>query len=58
MQNFESHAVEASLVDSDDLRRLDHEVEEELASAVEAAEAAPFPELSEILTDVYVEDGR
>ena len=58
LQNFESHAVEASLVDSDDLRRLDHEVEEELASAVEAAEAAPFPELSEILTDVYVEDGR
>ena len=58
LQNFESHAVEASLVDSDDLRRLDHEVEEELAAAVEAAEAAPFPELSEILTDVYVEDGR
>jgi len=56
--NFETHAVEASLVDSDDLRRIDLEVEEELASAVEAAEAAPFPDLSEILTDVYVEAAR
>ena len=55
---FEAYVVEANLVDSDDLRRLDLEVEEELAAAVEAAEAAPFPELSEVLTDVYVEDAR
>ncbi|MEE2675144.1 MAG: thiamine pyrophosphate-dependent dehydrogenase E1 component subunit alpha [Myxococcota bacterium] len=55
LQNFESHAVEAGLVDVDDLRRIDLEVDEELAAAVEAAEAAPFPELSELTTDVYTE---
>ena len=58
LQNFESQAVEAGLVDADDLRRLDLEVEEELAAAIEAAEAAPFPELSELAADVYVEDAR
>ena len=58
MQNFESQAVEAGLVDVDDLRRLDLEVEEELAAAIEAAEAAPFPELSELAADVYAEDAR
>ena len=58
LQNFESQAVEAGLVDVDDLRRLDLEVEEELAAAIEAAEAAPFPELSELAADVYVEDAR
>ena len=55
LQNFESHAVEAGLVDADDLRRIDLEVEEELAAAVEAAEAAPFPEISELTSDVYAE---
>ena len=56
--NFESHTVEAGLVDADDLRRIDLEVQEELAAAVEAAEAAPFPDISEVTTDVYVEDAR
>ena len=55
---FEQQAVEASLVDSDDLRRIDLEVQEALAAAVEAAEAAPFPELSEVDSDVYVEAGQ
>ena len=55
LQNFESRAVEAGLVDADDLRRIDLEVEEELAAAVEATEAAPFPELSELTSDVYAE---
>jgi len=58
LDNFETHTTEASLVSGDDLRRIDLEVEEELAAAVEAAEAAPFPDLAEITTDVYVEDGR
>ena len=58
LQNFEAHTVEAGLVDADDLRRIDLEVQEELAAAVEAAEAAPFPDISEVATDVYVEDAR
>jgi pyruvate dehydrogenase E1 component alpha subunit len=56
LQLFEAHTVEASLVDADDLRRIDHEIDQELGAAVEAAEAAPFPDLSEVTTDVYVED--
>jgi pyruvate dehydrogenase E1 component alpha subunit len=58
LQNFESHVVEAALVDADDLRRIDLEVEEELAAAVEAAEAAPFPDLRELTSDVYAETAR
>ncbi len=53
LDRFESHCVEAQLVDADDLRQIDHAVQEELEAAVEAAEAAPFPDLSEITTDVY-----
>ena len=48
--------LEASLLDGDDLRRIDGEIERELEAAVEAAEAAPFPDPSEVTTDVYVED--
>jgi TPP-dependent pyruvate/acetoin dehydrogenase alpha subunit len=55
LQGFEAHVVEAGLVDAADLRRIDLEVEEELASAVEAAEAAPFPDVGELTRDVYVE---
>jgi pyruvate dehydrogenase E1 component alpha subunit len=55
LQGFEAHVVEAGLVDGADLRRIDLEVEEELASAVEAAEAAPFPDVGELTRDVYVE---
>jgi pyruvate dehydrogenase E1 component alpha subunit len=55
LQLFESHALEASLVDPDDLRGIDHAVQEEIAAAVEAADAAPFPDPSDLLTDVYVE---
>jgi pyruvate dehydrogenase E1 component alpha subunit len=53
--NFEERVVEASLVDADDLREIDGAVQVELAAAVEAAEAAPFPDLSELTTDVYFE---
>jgi pyruvate dehydrogenase E1 component alpha subunit len=55
---FESKVTEAGLVDGDELRRIDLDVQGELAAAVEAAESAPFPEVSELVTDVYVEDLR
>jgi pyruvate dehydrogenase E1 component alpha subunit len=58
LQLFEAHVREANLADSDDLRRIDGEIEQELNAAVEAAEAAPFPDLAELTTDVYVEDAR
>jgi pyruvate dehydrogenase E1 component alpha subunit len=51
---FESRALEAGLVEGDDLRRIDREVADELTAAVEAAEAAPLPDPSEVATDVYV----
>jgi pyruvate dehydrogenase E1 component alpha subunit len=50
---FESQVLEAALVDGDDLRRIDRDVEEELAAAVADAEVAPLPGLEELLTDVY-----
>jgi pyruvate dehydrogenase E1 component alpha subunit len=56
LPRFESHVVEAGLVDGDDLRRIDAEVEEELALAVREAEAAPLPDVAEVATDVYVRE--
>ena len=53
---FEQQCVEASLVDTSDLRQIDLEVKEELDAAVEAAEAAPMPYPSELTADVYFEE--
>ena len=55
LQLFESRAVEAGLVDADDLRTIDGDVEREIEAAVVAAEAAPFPNPESVTTDVYVE---
>ncbi|MCH2186950.1 thiamine pyrophosphate-dependent dehydrogenase E1 component subunit alpha [Myxococcota bacterium] len=52
---FEQQCIEASLVDASDLRQIDLEVKEELDAAVEAAEAAPMPDPSELTADVYFE---
>jgi pyruvate dehydrogenase E1 component alpha subunit len=51
---FESRAVEAGFVESDDLRAIDGEVDALLGEAVEEAEQAPLPEADDVLTDVYV----
>ena len=55
LQNFEAKATEAGLLESDDLRRIDGEVEQEIAQAIAAAEAAPLPRPEDVLRDVYVE---
>jgi pyruvate dehydrogenase E1 component alpha subunit len=55
LDQFEQRAVEAGVVDADDLRRIDLEVSEELDAAVDAAETAPMPDLGELTTDVYYE---
>jgi pyruvate dehydrogenase E1 component alpha subunit len=54
LERFERRTVEAGLVASSDLRAIDKAVDDELAAAVAAAEAAPLPDLSELTTDVYV----
>jgi pyruvate dehydrogenase E1 component alpha subunit len=54
LEGFERRATEAGLVTSGDLRAIDKEVDDELAAAVEAAEAAPLPDPSEVTRDVYV----
>ena len=54
LQLFETRVTEAGLLEGDDLRTVDGEVEELLRVAVEEAEAAPFPSPEDVLTDVYV----
>ncbi len=56
LQRFEARAVEAGLVDGDDLRTIDGDVERELEEAVAEAEAAPLPSPDEVTTDVYVRE--
>lgn len=51
---FETKVSEAGLLASDDFRTVDGEVAAFLTEAVEVAEQAPFPETSDLLTDVYV----
>ena len=53
---FESRAVGDGLVSAEDLRRIDGDVAAEIERAVEAAEAAPFPEPEELLRDVYADE--
>jgi pyruvate dehydrogenase E1 component alpha subunit len=53
---FESRVVEAGLAAADDLRRIDGEVAEEIENAVTEAEAAPFPQPEDVLSDVYVSE--
>ncbi|MDE0884330.1 MAG: thiamine pyrophosphate-dependent dehydrogenase E1 component subunit alpha [Myxococcota bacterium] len=51
---FETRVSEAGILAPDDFRTVDGEVATYLAEVVEAAEAAPEPEIGELLTDVYV----
>ncbi|MGE4608098.1 MAG: ABC transporter substrate-binding protein, partial [Myxococcota bacterium] len=43
-------------IESDDLRQIDAEVEALLETAIEEAEAAPYPNPEDVLTDVYVSE--
>jgi pyruvate dehydrogenase E1 component alpha subunit len=54
LDRFERRTIEAGLVASSELRAIDKAVDDELAAAVEAAEAAPLPDPSEVTRDVYV----
>jgi pyruvate dehydrogenase E1 component alpha subunit len=54
LELFEAKVVEAGLVAADDLRRIDADVALTIERAVTEAEAAPMPELEDLLTDVYV----
>ena len=51
---FETKATEAGIVEQDAFRTIDGEVDALMREAVEEADAAPFPDPSEIMTDVYV----
>jgi TPP-dependent pyruvate/acetoin dehydrogenase alpha subunit len=51
---FETHVVEAGLVDADALRAVDGDVVRLLDESVAFAEASPFPTLDQVTTDVYV----
>jgi len=51
---FETKATESGVVEPDGFRLVDGEVETLMREAVEEAEQAPMPELTEVLTDVYV----
>jgi pyruvate dehydrogenase E1 component alpha subunit len=57
LDRFERRATEAGLVTSGELRAIDKTVDDELAAAVAAAEAAPLPDPGEVITDVYVRAG-
>jgi pyruvate dehydrogenase E1 component alpha subunit len=54
LERFERRVTEAGLVAPGDLRAIDKAVEDELAAAVSAAEAAPLPDPAEVTSDVTV----
>jgi pyruvate dehydrogenase E1 component alpha subunit len=56
LDRYENRTVEAGLLSSDDLRRIDGEIAEEIETAVAEAEAAPLPQPEDVLTDVYVSE--
>ncbi len=50
---FETKVTEMGVLTADDLRIVDGEVEALLREAAEEADAAPFPTVDQVLTDVY-----
>ncbi len=56
LDKFEAEAVSRGLVEQGNLRRIDDEVRESIEKSVAAAEAAPFPSVDELTTDVYYEN--
>lgn len=54
LARFEERTVPDGLVATDDLRSIDGEVERAIEEAVSFAESSPFPEPSDVTTDVYV----
>lgn len=53
LERFERRVTEAGLLTAAELRELDAAVAREIDAAVRAAEAAPPPDLSEVMRDVY-----
>ena len=58
LQLFESRVSEAGMLEGDDFRAIDGEVDALLREAVEQAEQDPLPEPEDVLTDVYVRYSR
>jgi acetoin:2,6-dichlorophenolindophenol oxidoreductase subunit alpha len=57
LKNFEAKVVgEARHLPREDLRRVDAEIAAEIDAAVTAAERAPLPDPTDLLTDVYVSE--
>ena len=56
LDRYENRTVEAGLLSSDDLRRIDGEIAEEIEAAVAEAEAAPLPQPEDVFSDVYVSE--
>ena len=51
---FEKRVTESGVLQGDDFRGVDGDVDQLLREAVEEAEAAPLPTVDDVLTDVYV----
>ncbi len=54
LNKFRQRVTEAGLLEASQLDALDQEVMTEIEKAVESATSAPFPDVSELETDVYV----
>lgn len=54
LKNFAKVVTEAGLIEASELEAIDKDVAALIDLSVEEAMAAPFPETSELLTDVYV----
>ncbi|MBT6117814.1 MAG: thiamine pyrophosphate-dependent dehydrogenase E1 component subunit alpha [Rhodospirillaceae bacterium] len=52
--NFRRRVTEASLLDAAELDAIDAEILDQMDAATAAARAAPWPDVAEVLTDVYV----
>ncbi|KVN03591.1 thiamine pyrophosphate-dependent dehydrogenase E1 component subunit alpha [Burkholderia stagnalis] len=54
LKHFEARVVRAEVLTADELRAVDAQVKRLIDDAVAAAKAAPLPDASDLLTDVYV----
>ena len=56
LMQFEARVTAEGVVEPGNLRRIDAEIDAEIADAVRAAQEAPDPEPGDLLTDVYTKE--
>jgi pyruvate dehydrogenase E1 component alpha subunit len=57
IKGFEAYLIEHNLASSDELKAIQHKIQETIDEAVEFAEQSPEPDASELYRYIFTEEG-